>query len=167
MKRLWLIPVIPALVLGFVWLVGILLGPHYSTSATISLEATPESIAEVLRTVENYPRWRSDVTAVKMGKQEPVLFWTELNHLGKPTTFSNSGSRLPEKWVSHFENGEPSMQASRVFLLVALEAGGTQIAVKEAGEIKNPFSRFLYRFQTGYADALEKFLVDLRKRLGE
>jgi hypothetical protein len=59
------------------------------------------------------------------------------------------------------------MQASRTLLIVAMEAGGTLIEAKEEGEISNPLERFRYRFQIGYSVALEKYLFDLRKRMGE
>lgn len=167
MKRLWMLPALPFAAVAFVWLGGILLGPHYTVSASRKVEATPEAICAVLEAVENYPGWRSDIANVEVAQRKPYLKWMEYDNRGRVSTYTDEGSVTPGKWISRIMAGTLPMRASRTFLIVATEDGGTEIAVKEEGDIKNPLERFQYRFQTGYSVALERYLEDLRKRLGE
>ncbi len=167
MRRLWILLALPVAAITFVWLAGILVGPHYSVKASLQVEATPEAIWKALNAVENYPNWRPDVTLVEMAGMKPDMKWKEYDGKGRLANYTNTGSVLPGKWVSQMTSGVSAMHASRTLLIVALEAGGTLIEATEEGDISNPIERFRYRFQIGYSVALQKFLADLRKRLGE
>ena len=149
MRRLWFLILLPIAALAFVWLAGILVGPHYSVNASLHVEATPEAIWKALKAVENYPLWRSDVTLVELAATKPDMTWKEYDGKGRLSVFTNAGSVLPGKWVSQITSGANPMHARRTLLIVAMEAGGTLIEAKEEGEISNPLERFRYRFQIG------------------
>jgi hypothetical protein len=174
---------LPAALAGFVWLAGALVDPHYEAGSSIRVEATPEAVRLVLASIENYPRWRTDVAAVEITGRKPSPTWLEYDAKGRATAYAQTEDGLadepvrerpdespgasPIKWAERITGGTLPMRARRTFLMVPIEDGGTRIAVTEEGEIANPLERFRYRFQIGHTAALEKYLADLRKRLAE
>ncbi len=171
MKFTWTLASLPLAFASFFWIAGALLDPHYRIADSLQLEATSESIWERLSNVEDYPRWRSDLIKVSVSSVDPSinpsLNWIEIDSTGAAISFSNAASDSLRKWICRYKYGNRSPLFSRVVLVVPIENGETQVAVTEDGRIANPIDRFRYRFISGYSESLTRFLVDLRKGLGE
>ncbi|MDB5103272.1 MAG: Polyketide cyclase/dehydrase [Fibrobacteres bacterium] len=151
---------------GLILLSGYLLPARHEAAAVVSVQATPEAIWAVLTSVENYPRWRSDIAITEVIRSKPVQQWRQSDARGREAMHCEGAGRPVEKWVDSLI-GDGRLGGKRIWLLVPEPTGGTRIALTEIADIRDPLARFQARFVNGYAKDLRQVLQDLRKRLGE
>jgi Polyketide cyclase / dehydrase and lipid transport len=151
---------------GLILLVGILLPSRHTASAHVHVRADPDAVWAVLAAVEDYPSWRSDVSAAEILSAKSGLIWHQTDARGKVMMHTEGANRPGEKWTDRLTGGDPGIKGERVFLLVGDSSGGCTIALTETLELKDPLARFKARFVTGYAKDLKKLLSELAKRLG-
>jgi hypothetical protein len=156
-----------AVLAGLVGLSGFLLPARHEAGMSIHVQATPEAVWAVLAAVEDYPRWRSDVSVSEIIRSKPTLAWRQSDSKGRASLHTEGPGRLAEKWVDRLSGGKKEANGSRTFLIVADAVGGSTIGLTEVVEIPEPLARFRARFMTGYSSELNSLLNDLKRRLGE
>jgi Polyketide cyclase / dehydrase and lipid transport len=102
----------------FIWVSGLLLGPHYQVSAVILVEAPPEAIWKVLEEVESYPKWRRDIASIEITERRPDRVWWEKDITGSREKFCSRGSVYPNKWLALQEVSDESFSYHRIIVSV-------------------------------------------------
>jgi hypothetical protein len=134
---------------------------HVATRET-RLGAPPERVFEVLREVEKFPAWRSDVKSVEVLATTPTLRWRERGD--NDITFEMETVEPPRKIVTRIADKTLAFGGSWTYEL-SPQDGGTRLVITENGEVYNPLFRFMSRFVFGHTATIEKFLEDLGRYL--
>lgn len=161
-KALMAAAVLVAVLMAIV-LVGFALPVGHEVSRSVHLERLPDRVFAVLADVENYPRWRSGVTAVEVLAREPQLRWRE--HGDDAITFERVDIDPPRRLVTRIADPDLPFGGRWTFTLEP-EGNGTRLTITEDGEVYNPLFRFMSRFVFGHAGTIERFLDDLETRVG-
>jgi hypothetical protein len=130
---------------------------HVATRET-RLAAPPERVFSVLRDVEKFPRWRSDVKSVEVLATTPALRWRERGD--NDITFEMETVDAPRKIVTRIADRTLPFGGSWTYEL-SPQDGGTRLAITENGEVYNPLFRFMSRFVFGHTATLDRYLADL------
>jgi uncharacterized protein YndB with AHSA1/START domain len=134
---------------------------HVATCET-RLAAPPERVFSVLRDVEKFPAWRSDVTSVEVLATTPALRWRERGD--NDITFEMETVDAPGKIVTRIADKTLPFGGSWTYQLSPHD-GGTRLVITENGQVYNPLFRFMSRFVFGHTATLDKFLEDLGRHL--
>jgi uncharacterized protein YndB with AHSA1/START domain len=134
---------------------------HVATRET-RLAAPPERVFSVLRDVEKFPAWRSDVTSVEVLATTPALRWRERGD--NDITFEMETVDAPGKIVTRIADKTLPFGGSWTYELSPHD-GGTRLVITENGQVYNPLFRFMSRFVFGHTATLDKFLEDLGRHL--
>jgi polyketide cyclase/dehydrase/lipid transport protein len=126
------------------------------------LAAPPERVFSVLRDVEKFPTWRSDVKSVEVLAATPALRWRERGD--NDITFEMETVEAPGKIVTRIVDKTLPFGGSWTYNL-SPEGGGTKLVITENGEVYNPLFRFMSRFVFGHTATIDRFLDDLGKHL--
>lgn len=153
--------VLVALVL-LVVAIGYALPVAHVATREARLGAPPERVFGVLRDVEKYPGWRSDVKGVEVLATVPALRWRERGD--NDITLEMETVEAPRRIVTRIADRSLPFGGSWTYEL-SPQDGGTRLVITENGEVYNPLFRFMSRFVFGHAATLEKFLGDLERHL--
>ena len=126
------------------------------------LAAPPERVFGVLRDVEKYPGWRSDVKGVEVLATVPALRWRERGD--NDITFEMETVEAPGKIVTRIVDKTLPFGGSWTYQL-SPDSGGTRLVITENGEVYNPLFRFMSRFVFGHTATIDRFIEDLGKHL--
>jgi uncharacterized protein YndB with AHSA1/START domain len=126
------------------------------------LAAPPERVFGVLRDVEKYPAWRSDVKGVEVLATVPALRWRERGD--NDITLEMETVEAPRRIVTRIADRSLPFGGSWTYEL-SPQDGGTRLVITENGEVYNPLFRFMSRFVFGHTATLEKFLGDLERHV--
>jgi len=124
--------------------------------------APPERVFGVLKDVEKFPTWRSDVKGVEVLATVPALRWRERGD--NDITFDMETVEAPRRIVTRIADRSLPFGGSWTYEL-APQDGGTRLAITENGEVYNPLFRFMSRFVFGHTATLERYLADLERHL--
>ena len=153
--------VLVALVL-LVIAVGYALPIAHVATREVRLSAPPERVFGVLRDVEKFPAWRSDVKGVEVLATVPALRWRERGD--NDITFEMETVEAPRRIVTRIADRSLPFGGSWTYEL-SPQDGGTRLAITENGEVYNPLFRFMSRFVFGHSATLDRYLADLEKHL--
>jgi hypothetical protein len=130
---------------------------HVATRET-RLAGPPERVFGLLRDVEKFPTWRSDVESVEVPATTPALRWRERGD--NDITFEMETVDAPRKIVTRIADRTLPFGGSWTYELSPHD-GGTRLAITENGEVYNPLFRFMSRFVFGHTATLDRYLADL------
>jgi hypothetical protein len=134
---------------------------HVATRET-RLAAPPERVFNVLRDVEKFPTWRSDVKSVEVLATTPALRWRERGD--NDIAFEMETVEAPGKIVTRIVDKTLPFGGSWTYQL-SPDSGGTRLVITENGEVYNPLFRFMSRFVFGHTATIDRFIEDLGKHL--
>ena len=134
---------------------------HVATRET-RLGAPPERVFSVLRDVEKFPAWRSDVKSVEVLATAPALRWRERGD--NDIAFDMETLEPPRRMVTRIADRTLPFGGSWTYEL-SPQDGGTRLVITENGEVYNPLFRFMSRFVFGHAATIERYLDDLGRYL--
>ena len=134
---------------------------HVATRET-RLGAPPERVFEVLREVEKFPAWRSDVKSVEVLATAPALRWRERGD--NDITFEMETVEPARKIVTRIADKTLAFGGSWTYEL-SPQDGGTRLVITENGEVYNPLFRIMSRFVFGHTATIDRFLEDLGRHL--
>jgi uncharacterized protein YndB with AHSA1/START domain len=163
----WLVFVLLGLValIGIVAAVGLALPKGHRASRTVTLQARPSDVFEVVTNVARYPEWRGDVQRVELLQDD-----------GHGTRFREVGRNGAITY--RVELSEPYARVVTRIADTSLAFGGTwtydlrpngaltELTITEDGEVYNPIFRFLSKFVFSQYATIDTYLANLRKRLG-
>ena len=134
---------------------------HVATRET-RLAAPPERVFSVLRDVEKFPTWRSDVKSVEVVATTPALRWRERGD--NDIIFEMETVEPPGRIVTRIVDKTLPFGGSWTYEL-SPQDGGTRLVITENGEVYNPLFRFMSRFVFGHTATIQKYLDDLGRYL--
>ena len=148
---------------GLVMLIGYALPVAHTASRTASLSQPADRVFVVLTDVQGYSQWRSDVTSVEDLSASPRR-WREHGSNGD-ITFEVVEARAPRRLVTRIADQNLPFGGTWTYELTS-EGSGTRMTITENGEVYNPIFRFMSRFVFGHTATMDRFLADLKKRVG-
>jgi len=154
------------LAIGVVFLIGWRLPQSHEASVEREYAAAPERVFHEISTPREYPRWRSGVQKVDIlpDSGDRLQRFREYA-LGDEVTYVIEEKVPGQRFVTTIDDEDLPYGGSWIFEL-APSATGTRLRITEAGEVYNPFFRFVSRFIMGHTRGLETYHDDLGKRLG-
>ena len=142
--------------------IGYALPINHVASRETRLSAPPERVFSVLRDVEKFPTWRSDVKSVEVLTTTPALRWRERGD--NDITFEMETVEAPGKVVTRIVDKTLPFGGSWTYQL-SPDSGGTRLVITEHGEVYNPLFRFMSRFVFGHTATIERYIDDLGRHL--
>lgn len=167
MKRvlLWILGSALALV-GLVFGVGALLPRDHVATSTVTIHQPPDSVWAVVRDLGATPRWWDETTSsVALDDPAGREVWRQ-EASGFSMDLVVSAAVAPTRLVTTIDAApEAAFGGAWTYTLTPV-AGGTRIAVTEAGWVANPAFRTMSRIM-GHHTTLDSYLRALGRRFGE
>jgi hypothetical protein len=163
----WVLGIVGGLVLlvGVVALVGSRLPLRHSATRRARFRASPDALYAV---IAGPPDWRTGVKSygVLPDQNGRKRWWEEDTHRQK-VTYELVEARPPERIVTRIADVGLPFGGSWTFDIAASADGGSDLRVREDGEIYNVIFRFMARFFFGYTASIEGYLKDLGAKFGQ
>jgi uncharacterized protein YndB with AHSA1/START domain len=157
-----------AIVVGLglvVVVVGYLLPVRHVASVAASVPATPAQVWDALADVAAYPKWRGDVTTVKMLPADSGhVAWREHGTNGA-ISFAIEQAEPPRRLVTRITDKSLPFGGSWEYV-VTPDGTGSRVQITEHGEVYNPVFRFVSRFIMGHTATASAYLRALGARFG-
>ena len=139
---------------------------HRATrSATVA--AAPPQVFDLVADVGAYPQWRQGVTRVEvLGTDAAGLPSRFREHVSDGAIEYAVAERVAPRRLVH-RIADPSLPfGGRWTFEVAPAGAGSTLTITEDGEVYNPIFRFVSRFVMGHSGGIDRFLVDVERRIG-
>ena len=161
---LWIGGGLAALV-GLVALVGSMLPLHHSVSRKARLHVAPDALYAV---IAGPPDWRTGVKSfgVLPDHEGRPQWWEEDSHHQK-VTYELVEGKSPSRLVTRIADHNLPFGGTWTFDIAPAPGGGSELRIREDGEIYNVIFRFVARFFFGYTSSIEGYLRDLGAKFGE
>jgi len=151
---------------GIVALIGWTLPVKHTASRTVTLNAPPEQVFDLMSDFAHAAAWRAGVTRVEMlpdDGQGPLF--REHSSMG-PMLMRAEVIDRPIRMVTRIADPALPFGGTWTHTLRPAPSGGTEHTITEDGEIYNVFFRAMARFIFGYSSTIEEYQASLAKRLG-
>lgn len=152
-------------IVAIVTTIGYTLPRAHTASREAAFADPPDHVFAVLQDVERYSTWRSDVERVEVLARTPAPRWREHGSNGT-ITFEIQEARSPSRMITRIADTTLPFGGSWTYAL-SPDATGMKLTITENGEVYNPVFRFMSRFVFGHTATLDRFLSDLRVRIGK
>jgi uncharacterized protein YndB with AHSA1/START domain len=162
-RILGLLIVVAVLLLG----IGFALPARTTATRTVTLKESPEEVFVVLADVQKMPEWNRNMEKVELLEPIDGKEATKQTFKGGMTmTIVTAESSPPNHLVRamHDMNGGPFAGSWTYKISAGLD--GTDVALTEDAEFKNPIFRLMVRL-FGPTKYIDEHLVDLGKRFNE
>jgi uncharacterized protein YndB with AHSA1/START domain len=164
----WAIYIVVGLVglAGVVALIGWTLPVTHMASRTITLNAPPEQVFDLISDFARAAEWRGSITRVEMLPDDGKgPLFREHSSMG-PMLMRAEVIERPGRLVTRIADPSLPFGGTWTHTLRALPSGGTEHTVTEDGEIYNVFFRAMARFIFGYTSTIEEYQTALATFLG-
>jgi uncharacterized protein YndB with AHSA1/START domain len=161
----WLIIVVLAIAaaVAIAALVGSLLPRGHHASREQSFAAPPEALWSAITNVDDFPRWRTDISKVQsLPDRDGRRMWVEESRSGK-MTFVVESSDPARRLITRIADPDLPFGGTWTYEIAASN-GGSRLTITENGEIYNPMFRFVARFILGYEATIESYLDALERK---
>jgi hypothetical protein len=153
------------LVVGLVAMIGAILPRGHSASRKARFRASPEALYAVLT---GAPDWRSGVKGYgTLPDQDGHKRWWEEDSYRQKVTFEMVEDRPPQRIAVRIAERNLPFGGTWTFDISPVAGGGSELRIREDGEIYNPLFRFMARFVFGYTGSIETYLKDLGAKFGQ
>jgi hypothetical protein len=146
-------------------LIGAMLPLRHSASRRAKFRVSPEALHAV---IAGPPDWR---TGVKSFGALPDVggrkrWWEEDTHKQK-ITFELVEDSPPARMVTRIADRSLPFGGTWTFDISPAADGGSELSIREDGEVYNVIFRFMARFIFGYTGTIETYLHDLGAKFGQ
>lgn len=137
---------------------------EHVVTRTVSVAAPPERVFAVVSDVRRAPRWRTDVSHVRVVEETPRLRYREHGRFG-PVLFEVETSAAPSRWVACVvpDRGDLAFAGRWSWALEPDGGGGTRVTLTEEGTVRSPIFRALMHHLFGEASTVERTLRALAR----
>lgn len=153
---------VPVALAVAVYGIGALLPRDHVASRAATIAADPARVADLVRHVEDQPRWRRGITAIEVVAREGSgLRYRERSADGDilfDFTEEAPGARFRSRIAD-----EALPFGGAWTIDVAAASGGSQVSIEEHGMVKDPLYRFFSTMVFGHTATMEAYLADLRR----
>lgn len=165
----WVLLVLGVLLGLFVLIVviGMLLPRAHRVARSLTIQAPPETIWQVIRDFPNVPTWHAEVQSVErlpdnLGRE----VWRETYKGGHLMKLETTELLPPRRLVRTIADEKGPFTGCWEFEIMAAEQG-SRITITENGAISHPLIRLVFRLCMDPAMYLEKYLKALATKFGE
>jgi uncharacterized protein YndB with AHSA1/START domain len=163
----WALWIVLALggVVAVVALIGATLPKAHSVSRTTHVPMPPEALYTLLTDVDRYPTWRGDVKKFeRLPDRDGKPAWIETMTAGRIPMYFERMER-PTLLVGRI--ADPSLPFGGTWTYrIAPAARGSDLTIREDGEVYNPIFRFMSRFVFSQTATIETFMKNLEAKAG-
>jgi uncharacterized protein YndB with AHSA1/START domain len=147
-------------------LVGLVLPQRHVCSLRATLKQSPASVWEALTDIEQFPRWRPEVSRIELlPAVEGHILYREHSRHGA-ITFERMEAEPCKRLVGRIADRTLPFGGGWTYELLQAN-GGTQVTITETGAVYNPLFRFMSRFIFGHRKTIDTYLRQLGKKFGE
>jgi uncharacterized protein YndB with AHSA1/START domain len=154
------------LVVGMIGLalvaIGLALPREHEVARSARVNAPVPRVFNVIRDVEQYPLWRSDVENVVVLPDDGNGFRFQEISGDDVVTYRIENEQAPSLIEVRIIDSSLPFGGSWTYVLQPFDAG-TSVTITEKGEIYNPIFRLLSRTLFSPSDTMERFLRDLTR----
>lgn len=166
MKIAWFVVAILVTIALFVVVVGWSLPVKHRASRQVTYAAAPAVVFAALTRIEDYPSWRSKVSAVQsLDAVNGARSYRESGGDGD-ITYVVDQSEADRRLVVRIADKSLPFGGRWTYVL-APSGQGTTLRITEDGEVYNPIFRFVSRYVIGHYATVDTYLKDLGRKLGE
>jgi uncharacterized protein YndB with AHSA1/START domain len=145
--------------------VGYALPKRHVASRTVVVAQPADRVWRAITHVEAMPTWRSGIQRVELTSADSLRpAWREVSKNGT-ISFEVVESVPQRRLVSRIADRNLPFGGSWTYELVPV-TGGTQLSIREDGEVHNPIYRFVSRFVLGHHATMDEYIASLQKHLG-
>ena len=149
---------------GLMAVVGWMLPVGHTASRSAVIDALPARVFGAVTQVDQYPSWRTGVTAVEILPDDSRGRRFREDGSDGPIIFRIESSVSPSRFLTRIDDPEQPFGGTWTYDLAA-EGGGTRLTITEDGEVYNPIFRFLARFVFSQTATMEQYLADVQKHV--
>jgi len=151
---------------GIVAVIGWILPVKHTAARTVTLNAPPEQVFDLMADFAHAAAWRDGVTRIEMLPDDGKgPLFREYSSTG-PILMRAEVIERPHRLVVRIADPELPFGGTWTHTLRPGPSGGTEHTITEDGEIYNVFFRAMARFIFGYTSTIEQYQASLAKRLG-
>jgi Polyketide cyclase / dehydrase and lipid transport len=162
---LWIFVVLAGILI-LITLTGYLLPKEHTVTREARFHQPAEVIWKTMTDIGAMPAWRQGLKSVQRLPDENGLpAWVETTGSGS-IPFETVVSQPPSKLVVRIADPKLPFGGTWTYEITSLPSG-TNLRIREDGEIYNPLFRFLSRFVFGYTGTIETYLKSMAKKFGE
>jgi hypothetical protein len=165
MKWLWIIGGALAAIVLLIAVIGAMLPVKHHATRKARFRARPEEVYAIL---SGPPDWRPDVKAYgELPEQNGRKTWWEEGDAGhRKVRFELVEDSPPHRRAVRI--AEPGLPFGGVWTFeISPAPDGSELRIREDGEVYNVFFRFLSRFVFGHYGSIDGFLRNLGTKLGQ
>lgn len=145
--------------------VGAMLPRDHHATRKARFHVSPAALFAVLA---GPPDWRTGVASYgELPDQEGRKRWWEEDTHRQKITYELVEAKPPERLVTRIAQPGLPFGGGWTFEISQLAGGGSELRIRENGEIYNVIFRFMARFLFGYTGTIETYLRDLGAKFGE
>ncbi len=166
--RRWLVLIlavvvgVPALAYG----IGLLVPRDHVAAMSIDLAAAPDKVWGLIADIPNTPKWRTDITAVRLQPQpDGRVRFVETSSMGD-VPFEIVSQAAPARQVVRVVDDDQPFGGAWTWELTPAGTG-TRLTITEAGFVKSPIFRTMGLIFFSPTDTIDAYLRALSKALGE
>lgn len=164
----WVLRILGVIVLlvVLVLVAGLALPEHTTHTRTITLKEPPEKVFAVLADIPNMPKWNRNMATAKLllpvdGKERSLQTFKDGMEMVVITTESSPPAHL----VRTLGEENAPFTGSWSYAIATIP-DGSQVALTEKSDIRNPFFRVMIKI-LGPTKYMDEHLEDLAKQFGE
>jgi hypothetical protein len=147
-------------------LIGYLLPKEHAVTREARFRQPPEAIWKTITDIDAMPAWRQGLKSVKhLPDQNGLPAWVETLDSGV-IPLETVTSQPPSKLVVRIADSKLPFGGTWTYEITPLDSG-SNMRIREDGEIYNPFFRFMARFVFGYTGTIDTYLKSMTKKFGE
>jgi len=162
---LWIIVVLAGILI-LITLSGYLLPKEHTVTREARFHQSSEVIWKTITDVDAMPSWRKGLKSVqRLPDKNGLTAWVETTNSGV-LPYEIVVAQPPSKLVVRIADPKLPFGGTWTYEITSLPSG-TNLRIREDGEIYNPLFRFLSRFVFGYSGTIETYLKSMAKKFGE
>ena len=167
MKR-WLL-VLAGILVGvplLAYVAGVFIPRDHIAAMTLDLAAPPERVWALISDFEGTPKWRSDITGVRMTPQpDGKIRFTEASSMGE-IPFEVVSQAPPSRQVIRVVDDDQPFGGIWTWELERTPSG-TRVTITEAGFVKSPIFRTMGLLFFSPTETIDSYLRALSAALGD
>jgi hypothetical protein len=162
---LWIFVVLAGILI-LMALIGYLLPKEHTVTREARFHQPPEVIWKTITDIDAMPAWRQGLKSVKhLPDQNGLPGWVETFDSGI-IPLETVTSQPPSKLVVRIADPKLPFGGTWTYEITPMPSG-SNLRIREDGEIYNPVFRFLARFLIGYSGTIETYLKSMARKFGE
>jgi len=145
-------------------LAGWMLPVGHRASRSALIDAPPARVFDAVSHVDQYPSWRTGVTAVEILPDDGRgRRFREVGSNG-PVIFRIESLIAPSRFLTRIDDPDQPFGGTWTYEFAA-EGTGTRLTITEDGEVYNPIFRLLSRYVFSQTATLEQYLADAQRHV--